>query len=127
MFGDLGLKITAMTSWFGPQNQVGYGLTVARQNRREDAMMLDTHRDLAACFTWKQVELGFSSLATRLAEARLWVMHVAPSRRLHRVEVKDRWVDATGCVGPCYPCFAIFILLGPRGIVVIKSFAWAYK
>jgi hypothetical protein len=23
----------------------------------------DTHRDLAACFTWKQVWLGFSSLA----------------------------------------------------------------
>jgi hypothetical protein len=30
----------------------------------------DTHRDLAACFTWKQVTLGFPSLALRLAEAR---------------------------------------------------------
>jgi hypothetical protein len=30
----------------------------------------NTHRDLAACFTWKQVWLGFSSLASRLAEAR---------------------------------------------------------
>jgi hypothetical protein len=26
-FGDLGLKITTV-SWFGPQNQVGYGLSV---------------------------------------------------------------------------------------------------
>jgi hypothetical protein len=24
-----GLKITAMVSWFGPQNQVGFGLSVA--------------------------------------------------------------------------------------------------
>jgi hypothetical protein len=30
----------------------------------------DTHRDLAACFTWKRVGLGFSCLASRLAEAR---------------------------------------------------------
>jgi hypothetical protein len=28
-FGDLGLKITATISWFGPQNQVGFGLSVA--------------------------------------------------------------------------------------------------
>jgi hypothetical protein len=28
-FGDLGLKITATVSWFGPQNYVGFGLSVA--------------------------------------------------------------------------------------------------
>jgi hypothetical protein len=27
-FGDLGIKITTAVSWFGPQNQVGYGLSV---------------------------------------------------------------------------------------------------
>jgi hypothetical protein len=31
-FGDLGLKITATVSWFGPQNHVGFGLLVASQN-----------------------------------------------------------------------------------------------
>jgi hypothetical protein len=76
-------------------------------------------RDLAACFTWKQVWLGFSSLALRLANARRWAMHVAPSQRLRWSQVKDGWVDATGYIGPCYPCFAVFMLLGPRGIVVI--------
>jgi hypothetical protein len=35
-FGDLGLKITAMASWFGPQNQAGNGLLVAPQNRWND-------------------------------------------------------------------------------------------
>jgi hypothetical protein len=35
-FGDLGLKITATISWIGPQNQVGFGLSVAQQNRRRE-------------------------------------------------------------------------------------------
>jgi hypothetical protein len=29
------LKITATVSWFGPQNQAGFSLSVAPQNRRE--------------------------------------------------------------------------------------------
>jgi hypothetical protein len=79
----------------------------------------DTHRDLAACFAWKQVWLGFPSLTWRLADARRWVVHVAPSRRLHRRQVKDGRIDAMGCIGPYYPTFAIFNVLGSRGIVVI--------
>jgi hypothetical protein len=35
-FSGLGLKITATVSWFGPQNQVGLGLSVAPQNRRRE-------------------------------------------------------------------------------------------
>jgi hypothetical protein len=31
-FGDLGLKITTTVSWFGLQNQAGFGLSVAPQN-----------------------------------------------------------------------------------------------
>jgi hypothetical protein len=31
-FGDLGLKITPTVSWFVPQNQAGFGLSVAPQN-----------------------------------------------------------------------------------------------
>jgi hypothetical protein len=63
------LKITVTVSWFGPQNQAGFGLSVAPQNRWEDATAWDTHRDLAACFTWKQLWLGFPSLTSRLAES----------------------------------------------------------
>jgi hypothetical protein len=33
---DLGLKINVTVSWFGPQNHVGYGLSVAVQNRPDD-------------------------------------------------------------------------------------------
>jgi hypothetical protein len=35
-FDDLGHKITTIVSWFGPQNQVGYGLSVVPQNQQED-------------------------------------------------------------------------------------------
>jgi hypothetical protein len=35
-FGDLNLKITATVSWFGLQNQAGFGLSVASQNRRRE-------------------------------------------------------------------------------------------
>jgi hypothetical protein len=34
-FGDLGLKIIMTVSWFEPQNHVGFGLSVAPQNRRD--------------------------------------------------------------------------------------------
>jgi hypothetical protein len=34
-FGDLAHKITTTVSWFGPQNLVGYGLSVVPQNQRE--------------------------------------------------------------------------------------------
>jgi hypothetical protein len=32
-FGDLGLKITTTVSWFVPQNQADFGLSVVLQNR----------------------------------------------------------------------------------------------
>jgi hypothetical protein len=35
-FGDLSHKITATFFWFGHQNQVGYDLSVAPQNRQDD-------------------------------------------------------------------------------------------
>jgi hypothetical protein len=36
-------------------------------------------------------------------------------------------VDATGCVGPFYPNFIVFIVLGPKGIVIFLSFSCIYK
>jgi hypothetical protein len=43
---------------------------------------------------------------------------MTPSQRLRRGQVEDGWVDVMGCVGPCYHYFAVFLVLGPRGIVV---------
>jgi hypothetical protein len=78
-----------MISWFGPQNQAGYGLLVTPQNRWDDEDGADLCQDLAACFRWKEVRLGFSSPASRLVEARRRVVHVAPSRRLRQCQVED--------------------------------------
>jgi hypothetical protein len=63
--------------------------TVYRLRHKSDGrvMVWDTRRDLAACFTWKQVGLRFFSLASKLAETRLRVVHVAPSRRLCQSQV----------------------------------------
>jgi hypothetical protein len=42
--GDLGVKITVTVSWFGPQNQVGFGLSVAPQNRQREVGVGHTSR-----------------------------------------------------------------------------------
>jgi hypothetical protein len=55
------------------------------------------------------------------------MVHVASSWRLRQIDAEDERVDATGCIGPFYPNFAVFIVLGPNGILVFQSFAWAYK
>jgi hypothetical protein len=47
------------------------------------------------------------------------VVHVALSRRLCLRQVEDGRIDATSCVGPCYPTFVVFIVLGSKDIVVI--------
>jgi hypothetical protein len=54
-----------------------------------------------------------------------WMVHVASSQRLHHVEAKDGWVNMMGCVRPFYSNFAIFYVLGPRGILVFLFFTWA--
>jgi hypothetical protein len=50
------------------------------------------------------------------------IVHVAPSWRSHEDQVEDRQVDVMGCIRPCYPYFAIFHVLGPRGILVFLVF-----
>jgi hypothetical protein len=61
-FGSLGLKITAMVSWFGLKTKraMVYRLRHKTNGRMKTAQ--GTHRDLVACFTWKQVRLGFPIL-----------------------------------------------------------------
>jgi hypothetical protein len=42
------------------------------------------------------------------------MVHVASSWRSRGDEAKDGRVDVMGCIGPCYPYFVVFTLLGPR-------------
>jgi hypothetical protein len=55
------------------------------------------------------------------------MVHVVSSWRLHQIEAEDEWVDATDCIGPLYPNFAVFLVLGHKGVLVFYSFDWAYK
>jgi hypothetical protein len=89
-FPGLGLKIgsSGLVIWASksPRRFPGFGLktrwaSVCRLHHKTDGgrSTQDTHRDLAACFTWNQVCLGFPSLARRLVEAQRRVVHVAPT------------------------------------------------
>jgi hypothetical protein len=117
-----GLMIWILKS---PRRFLGFGLKtkhalVYQLRLKTDGRVTtwDMYQDLAAYFAWKQVGLGFLSLASRLAEARRRVVHVTPSQKLYRSQVEDGWVDAMNYIGPCYPCFAVFILLDHRSITI---------
>jgi hypothetical protein len=77
-----------MVSSFGPQNQAGYGLSVASQNRREGDGVGDASRS-SGFLRMEASRTRVSQFGSRLVEARRCVVHVAPSRRLHRVQVED--------------------------------------
>jgi hypothetical protein len=62
-FGDLGLKIIATVSWFGPQNQAGFGLLVAPQNRRREVGVRHASRS--------SVLLGVEASLARVSQSSL--------------------------------------------------------
>jgi hypothetical protein len=59
-FGDLGLKITTTVSWFGPQNNAGFGLSIVPRNQ------------------WREVDAGHMSKSVGLL--RLEANHVRVSQ-----------------------------------------------
>jgi hypothetical protein len=80
VFFRLGLKTDSysLVIWASksPRQILGLDLktkraTIYRLYHKTDGrikMTWGTHQDLAACFAWEQVGLGFPSLASRLAE-----------------------------------------------------------
>jgi hypothetical protein len=117
------LKITAMVSWFGPQNQVGGCLSVCASKPMSGWRRCeDTHRHPAACFVVKQVGLGFLCFASKLAKERWRVVHMTSSRRSHGSEAKDSQFDGVGCgaveIGPNYYSLDVIFILHHRGILV---------
>jgi hypothetical protein len=65
-------------------------------------------------FHVKASQFRFFQFASKLAEARRRVVHVASLWRLRRSQVEDGRVDMMGYIGPFYPTFVIFIVLGPK-------------
>jgi hypothetical protein len=65
-FGDLGVKITATISWFGPQNEAGFGISVAPQNRRREVCV--GHKSRSSVLLCVEASLArVPSLTKRLA------------------------------------------------------------
>jgi hypothetical protein len=90
-------------SWFGPQNQVGYGLSVAAQNRRwdEDGVGHGSRSSGLLCLEVNQPRVFQSSLKTD--KGVTWMVHVASSRMSHGDEAEDGRVDAMDyfyCIRP---------------------------
>jgi hypothetical protein len=59
-----------------------------------------------------------SQFTSKLLEARRRMVHVTPLRRSHEDQVEDGRVNTMSYVKPSYPCFVVFIVLGPRGVLV---------
>jgi hypothetical protein len=108
----LDLKITTMISWFGPQNQAGFGLSVELQNRHEDedGARYASKSSGFLCDKASRVSVSHSGLKTGGGVA--WMVHVASSRMLRRDQAEDGRVDVTGYIGLFYPNFIIFYVLG---------------
>jgi hypothetical protein len=65
-----------------------------------------------------QARVFQSSLKTGRGAA--WMVHMAASWGSRGDEAEDRWVVAMGCIGLFYPSFAVFIVLGHKGSLVIS-------
>jgi hypothetical protein len=66
----------------------------------------------------KASRVRISESGIKTVEGVRRVVHVAPSRRLCRRQFEDERVNATGYVGHCHPCFTVFLVLGPRDILI---------
>jgi hypothetical protein len=109
-----------MVSWFGLQNQVGYGLSVAPENRWEDENNAGHASRSCVLLHLEASQARVSQSSLKTGEGVAWMVHVASSRRSCGDEAKDGWIDATGCIGIFYPNFAIFVVLGHKGNLFIS-------
>jgi hypothetical protein len=113
-FTDLGLKIIATISWFGPKNMQTTVYQLRHKTDRRMKMAWDTCRDLAACFAWKQVGLGFPSLSSRLVEARhgwcMWYHRGGCVKLKLKTNGSMRWT----ALDPCTPTLLFSLYWAPR-------------
>jgi hypothetical protein len=99
---------------------VGYGLSVAQQNRweNEDGMRHTSRSSGLLHLEAILVRVSQSSLKTGGGAARM--IYVASSCRSHGDKAEDGRVDVTGCIELFYPNFTVFVVLGHNGSLVIS-------
>jgi hypothetical protein len=96
-FGDMGHKITATVSWFGPQNHVGYGLSIVPQNRWEDEDGVGHALRSSGLLYLEASRTRVSQSGLKTGGGATWMVHVASSRRSRGSEADDGWSDGIGC------------------------------
>jgi hypothetical protein len=127
-FPGLGLKTSSygLVIWVSKSPRRFLGLTLKTKRAticwlhhktgRRMKMTWGTRRDLAACFTWKQVGLEFPSLPQN------WWRRDGGWCTWHHhggcVEMKLKTDGSMGYIGSCYPYFVVFIVLGHMDILV---------
>jgi hypothetical protein len=119
-FSDLAHKITTMASYFGPQNQVGYGLSVAPQNQWEDEEGVGHASKSSGLLRLEMSRARVSQSSLKTGGGVTWMVHVASSQRLRGDEAEDGRVDVTCRIRLFYPNFIIFIVLGHKSSLVIS-------
>jgi hypothetical protein len=119
-FGDLAHKINTTISWFGPQNQVGYGLSVAPQNRREDKDGAGHKSGSSSLLRLKVSRARVFQSSLKIGGGVAWMVHVASSQRSCQDKTKDGRVDTMGCIGLFYPNFIVLVVLCHKGGLVIN-------
>jgi hypothetical protein len=101
-----------------PQNQAGYGLSVAPQNRWENEDGAGHMSISNGLLSMKASQVRFSQYALKLVETRRRVVHMAPSKKSRGDQVEDGRVYAMSCIGLCYSYFIVFIILDIKDILV---------
>jgi hypothetical protein len=99
---------------------VGYGLSVAPQNRWEDENGAGhTSRSsglLRLEASWARVSQSSLKIERGMAQ----MVHVASSWRSQGDEAEDGWVNVMSCIRVFYPNFTVFIILGHKCTLVIS-------
>jgi hypothetical protein len=78
-----------MISWFVPQNQAGYGLLVAPQNRREDEDGVGHALRYIGLLRVEASRVRVSQSSLKTSGGMTWMAHVVSSWMLRLVEAED--------------------------------------
>jgi hypothetical protein len=91
---------------------------VVPQNRWEDEDVVGHASRSSGLLRLEPIWARVSQFDLKTGGGTTWTMHVASWWRSREDEAEDGWVHAMGCIGLFYPNFTVFIILGPRGIIV---------
>jgi hypothetical protein len=99
---------------------VGYGLSVARQNRWEDEDGAGHASGSSGLLSLKASRVRVSQSGLKTDRGATWMVHVASPWRLHGDQAEDKWADSMGCIELFYPNFTVIVVLVHKGNLAIS-------